>query len=133
MLRYFFPYGQTDKNRLINRLINKIKNNEIVELNVDGKPIINPVTVQDAAKVTIATMKPLSEYNVFNIGGSETVSILQLMKIIEEQLGMKARITYNNHKIENMVGDITKAKELLSFKPEITLERGIEDILKEQA
>ena len=43
--------------------------------------------------------------------------------------------TWRGASIKNMLHfekDYPKAKELLSFKPEITLERGIEDIIKEQ-
>lgn len=130
ILRYFFPYGYTDKNRLINRLVNKIRDSDVVEINTGGRPVINPIAVRDAAQATIKSIKPLSDYNIFNIGGSEKVSILEIVNLIEKELNTKAKITYNNNKAGNLLGDITKAAKLLKFEPKISLKQGIKDLAK---
>lgn len=132
VLRYFYPYGPTERNRLINRLVNKIRHGDTIELNTAGAPVINPIAVHDAAMATIKSAKPLSNYNVFNIGGMEKVSILQLVRIIERQMGKEAILKYNNLKIGNMVGDITKAEKAIKFKPRIPLQRGIKEIIEKQ-
>lgn len=129
ILRYFFPYGCTDKDRLINRLVNKVRNNEPVELNIKGRPVINPMAVKDAARATVKAIRPISQCNTFNIGGKEAVSILQIVRIIEDQLGKRAIIKYNDKQVGNMVGDITRAEKILNFKPRITLKRGIKEII----
>jgi nucleoside-diphosphate-sugar epimerase len=111
-------------------LINKIKNKDVIELNVDGKPIINPITLSDAAEATVKAIKTTPKFNIFNIGGSEQASILQIVNIIEKQTGKKVKIKYNNNKIEDMVVDITKMKEILRFKPKINLEEGIREMIE---
>ena len=133
ILRYFFPYGAASNNlRLINRLIAKVKNGEAIELNVYGKPIINPVFIEDVVDATIKAIKTKSNFNIFNISGDEEVTILQLVKIVESVLHTTANIVFNNNVSKNMIGDNSKAKKILGWKPKTRLEDGIKKLVKQQ-
>lgn len=125
VIRYFFPYSSDGNTRLINRLVNQIRNSEMIELNASGKPIINPIYIDDAIEATIKLMKPQKNFNIFNIGGAENTGILDIIRIIEKELGIKANIRFNKKKIGNMIGDVTKAKKLLKFKPKTGIKQGI--------
>lgn len=131
ILRYFFPYSASDDNRrLMNRLIHKIKNGETVELNEGGKPVINPIAMQDAIDATIKAISCQS-FDIFNIGGNEKVSILDIVRIIEKGLGIPAKMTYNGKSVSNMIGDISKAKTKLKFSPKTGIKEGIREIIKQ--
>jgi UDP-glucose 4-epimerase len=128
ILRYFFPYGAGGNRRLINRLVKKIQINQVIDLNINGKPVINPVAMPDAMDATIKSME-LKGFNIINIGGKEEVSILDIVNLIEKEANQKAKIRYNRKKVEDLVGDISKAKELLNFEPKIDLKQGIRNLI----
>lgn len=128
ILRYFFPYGPGGDKRLINRLVKKVQICETIELNIGGKPVINPIAMPDAIDATIRSID-LEGFNILNIGGREQVSILGIINMIENELGQKAKISYNNKNFENLVGDISKASRMLKFDPKIDLKRGIKDLI----
>lgn len=130
ILRYFFPYGTGDDRRLVNRLIKKIQISETVELNACGKPIINPIAMSDAMEATIRSMS-LQGFNILNVGGKDNVSILNIVKLIEKELGKKAKIIYNDKKVSNLVGDITKTKKILGFEPRTDIKTGIRELVKQ--
>ena len=129
ILRYFFPYGAGDDRRLVNRLVKKITTGETVELNIEGRPVINPVAMQDAIDVTIKSMC-LQGFNILNIGGKENTSILELVRLIEKETKHKAKIIYNGKKIGDLVGDIAKAKKILGYEPKISLKNGIKELCR---
>lgn len=128
ILRYFFPYGPGSDIRLVNRLVKKIQTGDTIEINIDGKPIINPVAMQDAINATVKSIG-LEGFNIINIGGREQASVLDIINMIEGELGQKAKISCNNKNVGNLVGDISKASEILEFKPKISLKHGIIDLI----
>ena len=130
ILRYFFPYSASDDNRrLMNRLIFKIKNDEPVELNEGGKPTINPIAMKDAIDATIKAMN-CTGFDIFNISGPDSITILDIVRMIEKELGTKAKISYNGKSVGNMIGDMTKAKSKLKFSPKTGIKEGIREIIK---
>jgi nucleoside-diphosphate-sugar epimerase len=85
--------------------------------------------VDDIARGTIAAIKPLG-YEIINLGGGGTpVSLNQLIALLEQRIGKKAVIDYQPFHKADMVStsaDITKAGELLDWKPEVSLEQGLD-------
>jgi len=130
VLRYFFPYGQGDDRRLMNRLIKNVQTGETIELNIGGKPVINPVAMPDAIEATIISMN-LQGFNIINVGGRENASILDIVRIIEKESKMKAKTAYNAKNVGDLVGDITKAEKLLKFKTKTSLRDGIKELIRQ--
>ena len=65
---------------------------------------------------------------VFNVGNPEEISILELAKMIKALSGSESRMTF--HKLprddpRRRCPDISKAKRLLNWKPEIPLDEGL--------
>jgi len=131
ILRYFYPYGKLyDDRRLINRLISNVKSAKLIELNINAKPVINPINISDAVDITVKAAEPVSQFEIFNIAGKERVSILQLIKIIEKQLKIKAKIKYNNKEVGNIIGETTKTEKIFRFEPRVSLEEGISELVR---
>lgn len=130
ILRYFFPYGPfSNKDQLINRLINNIKQGKAVTLNKNGAPKINPIHINDLVKATILACKTNRKFEIINIAGKEILSIKEIAQIIGEQLRKNPKFSLTNKKIENMMGDTRKAQRVLGFTPRIRFRKGIKRIL----
>lgn len=129
ILRPFFMYGvgQT-KTMLIPRLINNIINGEKILLSgVDGIKI-NPIYVQDAARIVAKTIDLKGEY-IFNIAGAEIVSIRELSETIGEVVGKKPIFYQSNTNSNDLIGDISNMVEKLD-RPTINIFHGINKMVK---
>lgn len=127
VLRYFFPYGPlTNKNRLINRLIDNILKNRAILLHNENKPVINPIYISDLIDATILVcVKTTSDFEIFNIAGKESVHMLQLASMISDLLGIDAIYEKTGNSYKNMVGDTQKIKQRLKFEPKVSLKQGL--------
>ena len=122
-----YGVGQTST-MLIPRLINNIINGEKILLSgVDGIKI-NPIYVQDAARIIAKTID-LNGEHIFNIAGDEIVSIRRLSGAIGEVVGKKPIFHQNSVNGNDLVGDISNMVEKLD-KPIIKILDGINKMVK---
>lgn len=126
ILRYFFPYGPGQTNRLIPSLINRIETGEPVMIYNNGiNPKINPIYISDAVELTKRSIL-ISGKNTVNIAGAEVVSIFELSKLIGLLTGKNVKFKYVIEKrITDIVGDITKSLSLLAYTPTKNLDKGL--------
>jgi len=83
--------------------------------------------VDDIARGTILGLKPLG-YEVINLGGHEVISINEMTRILEMLIGEKANVErYPAHKADMLTNwaDVTKARRLLGWAPQVGLQEGI--------
>jgi len=83
--------------------------------------------VDDIARGTIAALKPLG-YEIINLGGDRPVSLQWIIKTIEQLLGKEAVWqTQPMHPadVKATWADITKARTLLGWEPQVSLEEGL--------
>jgi nucleoside-diphosphate-sugar epimerase len=117
-LRPFFILGKNydeDNPRLFKKLINKIKNKEII--NIEGKHgiSINPIDVQSAAELLINSMS-LTTNEIINIAGSEIFTLKEIIVLISTTLGISPNIQITNDDSQapqKLLGDINKMKNKL--------------------
>ena len=65
---------------------------------------------------------------VFNLGNNKSENLMDMIKIIEEELNSKAKIQFYDMQpgdVRNTFADISHAKELLGYSPKIAIEEGI--------
>jgi nucleoside-diphosphate-sugar epimerase len=87
--------------------------------------------VDDIARGTIQALKPLG-YEIINLGGHQTISINNLIHMIESRLGRKAVLKYlpaNPADMNASWADVSKAKQMLNWQPQVSLEEGIPNII----
>ncbi len=94
-----------------------------------GQQIRDYVYVDDVVKVLVAaaTAKGINR-QIINVGTGIGTSVNGLVRIIEKVTGRTARTVVNpslSVGVSNLVADISRAKELLDYKPQITLEKGL--------
>ncbi|MBL8080174.1 MAG: GDP-mannose 4,6-dehydratase [Anaerolineales bacterium] len=132
VVRYFTVYGPAGRPDLaIFRFVKWIIEGEPIRINGDGNQSRGFTYVDDIARGTIAALKPLN-YEVINLGGHEVVTINELVRIVEELTGKKANVQYGPPNLADVsmnYADVTKAKNLLGWNPQVDLHDGIKNLI----
>lgn len=125
IIRPFFIYGpDQDRLMLIPRMLRTVAENGAIALAGEEGIRINPVYVKDAA-VACANIIGLDRGSyVFNIGGSEVVSIRSIAIMIGNLLGKEPLFSVAGAKADDLVGDISLMR-LLLHTPDINLATGL--------
>lgn len=129
VFRYFNVFGPIGKpNDLIFKLCRSIYEEEPILVVGDGSQGHGFSYIDDVARGTLQGLKSLG-YQEINLGGHELVSLNKLIGFIEKASGKKAKIEHSLQELSiatTEYPDLQKAKELLDWKPEISMEEGIE-------
>ena len=128
IVRYFTVYGPAGRPDMsIFRFIYKIMKGQPIEVFGDGSQSRDFTYVDDIADGTVRALKPLG-YEIINLGGNKPYKLKEVIQIIEELLGKKAKIDYKPfHKADLKAtwADITKAKRFLDWEPKVSLYEGL--------
>lgn len=138
IFRLFNVYGEEQANRwVVPEFVKKITNNEEVTIHGDGTQMRAFCHVSDIAN---AFSYALTEGNneIFNIGNNlEPISIKELAQRIILLSNSKSSIRFvsfddssrNRREIIKRSPDITKATNILGYKPRISLDEGLKRII----
>ena len=133
IVRYFTVYGPAGRPDLaIFRFVKWIIEGEPIRINGDGKQSRGFTYVDDIARGTIAALRPLG-YEVINLGGHEVISINGLVDLVEDLTGKKANVQYGPPNLADMFmnqANVTKAREMLGWDPQVNLREGIGTLIK---
>jgi nucleoside-diphosphate-sugar epimerase len=128
VLRYFTVYGPAGRPDMsIFRFIKWIAEEEPIQLYGDGSQERDFTYVDDIARGTVKALRPLG-YEIINLGSDHPVPLNQVIAILEELLGKKARIVYlpkHPADVPTTWADISKARKLLGWEPKTSLEAGL--------
>ncbi len=100
----------------------------------DGRQKRDFVHVRDLAAGCVATLESAAARDeVFNIGGGTAYSVLEIAERLGKVLGKahlkpEVRGHYRAGDIRNCFADISKAGEVLGYRPRITLEAGLMEL-----
>jgi dTDP-L-rhamnose 4-epimerase len=103
-------------------------------INEDGRQQRDFVSVHDIARACrLAMERPEAAGEVFNIGSGRACNILEIARQMAAVLNkeeLEPRITgkYRVGDIRNCFADVTKAKRLLGYEPQVKLAEGLEDL-----
>jgi len=140
-LRFFTVYGPRQRPDLaIRKFAEKMLQGEEITLFGDGSSARDYTYVDDIVHGILAAIDYEGlKYQVFNLGNSLPVKLIDLVRELENALGIKAKITWANNQLGDVpitYADISKAKELLQYEPQIPLRVGLKIFgkwLKEQS
>lgn len=128
VFRYFTVYGPAGRPDMVMfRFAKWIAEGEEVHLNGDGSQTRGFTYVDDIARGTILGLKPLG-YEIINLGGHQSISINELIAILERLTGRSAKIVrHDQHPADAMANQalVEKARQLLGWNPQVSLEEGI--------
>ncbi len=130
-LRFFTVYGPRQRPDLaIHKFAKKIARGETIPFYGDGSSRRDYTYIDDICEgVKSAVLNDNLKYEIINLGNNRTVSLAELVEIIEKAVGKKAKI----ERLPNQPGDvpqtyadISKARRLLNYSPKTDIERGVE-------
>ena len=128
VLRYFTVYGPAGRPQMVMfRFCKWIAEGQPVVVNGDGEQTRGFTYLDDIATGTIQALKPLG-FEVVNLGGHEVVTINEMIAMLEERIGKKAMLThqpFHPADVRSNHADTSKARELLGWSPQVTLEEGM--------
>jgi nucleoside-diphosphate-sugar epimerase len=128
VFRYFTVYGPAGRPDMsMFRFTQWISEGKPLRLNGDGEQSRGFTYVDDIARGTILGLKPVG-YEIINLGGHETITINDLIHMLEELIGKKAHIQRLPANPADMLAswaDVDKAKSLLGWEPRVSLLQGV--------
>lgn len=132
VVRYFTVYGPAGRPQMSMFRFNKwITENKPVRVFGDGSQTRGFTYLDDIARGTILALKKLG-FEIVNIGGHESISINDLIGKFEKAIGKKADLRYEAAHPADMSAswaDVSKAKELLGWSPQVSLDQGIQEVV----
>jgi UDP-glucuronate 4-epimerase len=134
ILRYFTVFGPSGRPDMAPyRFVKWILEGTPITLYGDGSQSRDFTYIDDIARGTILSEKPLG-FEIINLGGGkDPVTINQFINWIEELTGKNAiiqNLPFNSFDMFETMASINKAKTLLNWTPEIDTYKGIDLMLK---
>ena len=135
IVRIFNTYGprmQLNDGRVVTNFIVQALRNENITIYGDGSQTRSFSYVEDTVAGIISLMNS-SEYDVFNIGNPNEMTVGQLAEKIIELTDSTSEIKYlelPNDDPKQRKPDITKAKTKLNWEPKVNLEDGLTKTIK---
>ncbi len=140
IMRYGIPFGERARPETVTPIfIRRIVRGEPITIHGDGSQSRQFVYVRDLARGNAACLNPAAKNQIINLNGTKRISVLQIVRTLEEILGKKATITFVEDRKGNFKGRFIsseKAHRMLGWAPELGYEdamrRYVEWFLKQQ-
>jgi len=138
ILRLFTIYGPGQKNMLMPNLVNKVYFGEPIQIFGDEGIRLSPLYVLDLVLMLrrVIEIEPKKIIPIYNLGGAQSVSILELSKIIGSALDVKVNIEFCQEeqpaKINRLgwVSDNNKFISNYGVAPNYKLDQGLKQTVK---
>jgi nucleoside-diphosphate-sugar epimerase len=132
VVRYFTVYGPAGRPDMsMFRFTQWISEGRPLRLNGDGEQSRGFTYVDDIAQGTILALKPLG-YEIINLGGHETITMNQLIHMLEERIGKTAQVVHLPLNPADMFANwanVEKARRILEWQPQVTLAQGVSNLV----
>ena len=128
-LRFFSVYGPGQRPEMaIAKFTDAIFNGKDIPMYGDGSSERDYTYVDDIVQGVMRSMKKLRGYDIFNLGESSTISLKNLINLVEKNCGQDAHINQlpmQAGDVSITYADISKAKEKLGYHPTTDIETGV--------
>ncbi|MDZ7260652.1 MAG: GDP-mannose 4,6-dehydratase [candidate division KSB1 bacterium] len=132
-LRFFTVYGPRQRpDMAIHKFTDLISRGKPVPLYGDGNARRDFTYITDIIQGVVAAIERCNGYNIYNLGESRFVKVMDVITLIEDYLGKKAKI----EKLPPQMGDvpityadIEKARRELGYNPIVSIEEGLKKFI----
>jgi UDP-glucose 4-epimerase len=123
------PHGEAG---VIAIFASKILNNDDITIYGDGEQMRDYVYVSDVVNANLKALNK-GKNQIINIGTSKAVSINKLVEVISKTAGYNKKAIYKPKRDGELFKsflNVNKARKVLGWKPEISIEKGIKNTLQ---
>ena len=136
-LRFFTVYGPRQRPDLaINKFTSLILEDKEIPFYGDGTTSRDYTFVEDIVTGIIGSINYVNTdkkvFEIFNIGGDKTISLMEMVETIEEVLGKKAKINrlpMQPGDVNRTCADINNSKDAIGYNPKTTFKEGIKKFI----
>ena len=130
-LRFFTVYGARQRPDLaIHKFARLISQGQPIPIFGDGTTRRDYTYIDDIISGVLAAMQyDQSQFEVINLGESQTVELRRLVELLERALGKRAIIDHQPLQpgdVPLTYADVSKARRLLGYNPQTRIEAGID-------
>ena len=138
-LRYFNVFGpdqdpHSEYSAVIPKFISKLLVKELIVVYGDGEQTRDFTYVDNVVEANLlAVQATKASGKVLNVGCGERISLNRLITLLEEFVGVKAKVTYGASKpgdVRHSLADISLARRLLGYEPKIMVQEGLRRTLE---
>ena len=129
-LRFFTVYGPRQRPDLaIRKFMIRILNNESISIYGDGGTSRDYTYVEDVVSGILKAVEYKDkDYDIFNLGNSSPIKLIDLVRKIEKAIGKEAIIKFEpiqKGDVPITFADITKSRKQLGYAPNTSLDEGL--------
>lgn len=129
-LRFFTVYGPRQRPDLaIRKFMIRILNNESISIYGDGETSRDYTYVEDVVSGILKAVEYKDkDYDIFNLGNSSPIKLIDLVRKIEKAIGKEAIIKFEpiqKGDVPITFADITKSRKQLGYAPNTSLDEGL--------
>ena len=136
-LRFFNVYGPGQRieayyTSVINHFIQRLRAGKSPVIDGRGEQSMDFVHVSDLARAVVLALESDTANLPINIGTGIDTSIAALAKILIDAVGVDVEPEFNPRDVlvSRRAADITRAREVLGWTPEISVEQGMRDLVE---
>jgi nucleoside-diphosphate-sugar epimerase len=133
-LRYFNVFGphqdpHSEYSAVIPKFITRLLANQPITIHGDGEQSRDFTFIDNVVEANLLALKaPDAAGKMCNIGCGERITLNRLVMLLEQQLGISAKVIHAAPKrgdVRHSLADIERAKTILQYRPKITVEEGL--------
>jgi UDP-glucuronate 4-epimerase len=128
-LRFFTVYGPAQRPEMaIHKFTDLIWRGKPVPMFGDGGSRRDYTYVDDIVDGLLATLELAPGFEILNLGGADTTSLADLVRILGEELAVEPRIEYlpaQPGDVPITFADVSKAARLLGYSPKVPIRDGL--------
>ena len=128
-LRFFTVYGPRQRPDLaINKFTGLLMQNKEIPVYGNGNMKRDYTYIDDIVNGLLKALEVVKGFEIFNLGNSYPISLIDLIKLLEQNLSTKAKLKFIPQlpgDVDITYADISKAKEILSYNPLTKIEDGL--------
>ena len=132
--RIFTAYGPRQRPDLaIRKFAERMRRGDPLPIYGDGSSLRDFTFVDDLADGLLRALDTDLSFTILNLGAGRQVSVLEVVKRLEEALGVSARIDWlprQTGDVSRTWADVTAAREALGYAPRVGFEEGIASFVR---
>jgi len=130
ILRLFFPFGPTQRDRLIPDLIRRVREGQPIQVTSDGEGLrLTPSYIDDVVDVFVESIAR-SWCGTVNVATPEALSIRQISEVIGRQIGCTPRIEVVDKNSVDIVPSLERLAALYDLKRFSSFDEGLRRTLE---